>query len=239
MATPVYEYEFESEALPELEAESAHESLSESVHELNPMRKIYSDAMMEHMAHMAAEAESEQEAAEGFLPLIPLVASKLLPLAAKALPKVAKMLPNITRAVNRVTPQLTRGVGRITRSLFRNPRTRPLVRTIPSIARRTVANIARQAATGRTVSPQSAVRALAQQARTVLRNPRHRALAIRRSHSLDRSIHRASGTPVPRPFPATAYSYGSCGCSPRPRGCGCFPVRPAPSCCRRCGQLMR
>jgi hypothetical protein len=239
MATPAFEYEFESEALPELEAESAGESLGESVHELSPIRKVYPDAMMEHMAHMVAEAESEQEAAEGFLPLIPLVASKLLPLAAKALPKVARMLPQVTRAVSRVTPQLTRGVSRITRTLFRNPRTRSLVRTIPSIARRTVANIARQAATGRPVTPQAAVRALAQQARTVLRSPRHRALAIRRSHTLDRGIHRAIGTPVPRPFPATAYSYGSCGCAPRPRGCGCFPMRPASSCCRRCGHLMR
>jgi hypothetical protein len=239
MATPVYEYEFESESLPELESESVGESSHESAHEVSPIRKIYADAMMEHMAHMVAEAESEQEAAEGFLPLIPLVASKLLPLAAKALPKVAKMLPKITRVVNRVTPQLTRGVTRITRTLFRNPRTRPLVRTIPSIARRTVANIARQAATGRPVTPQAAVRTLAQQTRTVLRNPRHRALAIRRSYTLDRNIHRAIGTPAPRPVPATAYSYGSCGCAPRPRGCGCAPARPAPSCCRCCGRLMR
>jgi hypothetical protein len=239
MATPVYEYEFESGALPELEAESAGESSHESLHELNPVRKIYPDAMMEHMAHEVAEAQSEQEAAEGFLPLIPLVAAKLLPLAAKALPKVAKMLPKLIRTVNRVTPQLTRGVSRITRTLFRNPRTRPLVRTIPSIARRTVASIARQAAGGRPVTPQTAVRTLAQQTRTVLRNPRHRALAIRRSHTLDRGIHRAIGTPGPRPFPATRFSYGSCGCAPRLRPCGCAPVRPAPACCRCCGQLKR
>jgi hypothetical protein len=231
---PAYEYELESESLHELE--SAGESSHESLHELNPMRRIYPDAMMEHMAHMVAEAESEQEAAEGFLPLIPLVASKLLPLAAKALPNVAKMLPKVTRVVNRVTPQLTRGVSRITRTLFRNPRTRPLVRTIPSIARRTVANIARQAATGRPVTPQAALRALAQQTRTVLRSPRHRALALRRSRTLDRGIHRAIGTPAPRPVPATAYSYGSCGCAPRRHGCGCGA---APPCCRCCGRLMR
>lgn len=237
MATPAYEYELESESLHELE--SVGESSHESLHELNPMRRIYPDAMMEHMAHMVAEAESEQEAAEGFLPLIPLVASKLLPLAAKALPKVARMLPKITRVVNRVTPQLTRGVSRITRTLFRNPRTRPLVRTIPSIARRTVANIARQAASGRAVSPQAAIRTLAQQTRTVLRNPRHRALALRRSHTLDRGIHRAIGTPPPRPVPATAYSYGSCGCAPSSHGCGCGAPRLAPPCCHCCGRLLR
>jgi hypothetical protein len=234
MATPVYEYEFESEALPELESESAHESSHESAHELSPIRKVYADAMMEHMAHEVAEAQSEQDAAEGFLPLIPLIASKLLPLAAKALPKVAKMLPKVTRAVNRVTPQLTRGVSRITRSLFRNPRTRPLVRTIPSIARRTVANIARQAATGRSVTPQTAVRTLAQQTRKVLRSPRHRALAIRRSQVLDRHAHRIVGTPAPQVIVSVGRS--SYGCSSP--GCGCGAARPAP-CCRCCGRLMR
>ena len=233
MASPVYQYE--SESLPEFEVEAAGESSHEAAHELNPVRKVYQDAMMEHLAHEVAEAQSEQEAAEGFLPLIPLVASKLLPLAAKAIPKIARMLPKVTRAVNGVTPQLTRGVSRITRSLFRNPQTRPLVRTIPSIARRTVANIARQAATGRTVTPQSAVRTLAQQARTVLQNPRHRALAIRRSHSLDRHAHRISGTPAPGvSVPSRAPSGRRV--SPRFRGCGCARVAP---CCQCCGQLIR
>jgi len=65
MATPAFEYEFESEALPELEAESAGESLGESVHELSPIRRS-SGPMMEHMAHMVAEAESEQELRKAF-----------------------------------------------------------------------------------------------------------------------------------------------------------------------------
>ena len=189
---------------------------------------------MEHLAHEVAEAESEQEAAEGFLPLIPMIASKLLPLAAKAIPKVAKLLPKVTKAVNQVTPQLTRGVSQITRTLFRNPRTRPLVRTIPSIARRTVANIARKAATGQTVTPRTAVRTLAQQARTVLKNPRHRALAIRRSHALDRHAHKISGTPAPRV--SVDVNAASCGCG---GGCGCASRRVARPCCRCCGQLLR
>jgi hypothetical protein len=229
----VYEYE----ALPELESESIHESSHESIHELNPIRKVYPDAMMEHMAHEVAEAESEHEAAEGFLPLIPLVASKLLPLAAKALPKVAKMLPKITRTVNNVTPQLTRGVSNITRTLFRNPQTRPLVRTIPSIARRTVAQIARQAARGQAVSPHTAIRALAHQARTVLRSPRHRALALRRSQVLDRQAHRLVGTPPPGAVAATTATgttHSTCGC-----GRAQAAKRAAAPCCRLCGQLVR
>jgi len=233
MAAPVYEYEglheFEEEA-----AHEAHELSHEASHELSPVRKIYQDAFMEHLAHEVAEAESEQEAAEGFLPLIPMIASKLLPLAAKAIPKVAKLLPKVTKAVNQVTPQLTRGVSQITRALFRDPRTRPLVRTIPSIARRTVANIARKAATGQTVTPRTAVRTLAQQARTVLKNPRHRALAIRRSQALDRHAHKISGTPAPRVSVNVSAARRGCG-----GGCGCASWRVARPCCRCCGQLLR
>src|SRR5689334_7755096 len=48
----------------EFEDESAFESSYEAEDELNPMRKIYPDAMMEHLGELAAEAESEDEAAE-------------------------------------------------------------------------------------------------------------------------------------------------------------------------------
>ena len=78
MATPAYEAEMEWEGLHEFEGhpESSHEF------EISPIRKWYPDAaeaVAEHLAHMAAEAESEQEAAEGFLPLIPLLAGSFLP----------------------------------------------------------------------------------------------------------------------------------------------------------------
>ncbi len=54
------------------------------------MRKIYPDAMMEHLGELAAEAETEHEAAEHFLPLIGMAASKLLPVVAKAVAPMAK-----------------------------------------------------------------------------------------------------------------------------------------------------
>ena len=61
--------------------------------------------MMEHLAHMAAEAESEQEAAEHFLPLVGLAAKKLLPVVARAVaPALRKALPQVARAVTRVEP---------------------------------------------------------------------------------------------------------------------------------------
>lgn len=76
------EGEFELEGELELEGEF---ELEGELGEISPVRKIYADAMMEHMAHMAANAETEQEAAEHFLPLIGMEASKLLPVVGRAL----------------------------------------------------------------------------------------------------------------------------------------------------------
>src|SRR5205814_2238086 len=74
MAMPTYEHELESLHELELEGEGELETEMEGEGELelegegevSPVQKIYADAMMEHLAHMAAEAESEQEAAEHF-----------------------------------------------------------------------------------------------------------------------------------------------------------------------------
>jgi hypothetical protein len=185
------EHEFESESESEFEFE--HEGLGE----ISPVTRIYPDAMMEHLAHSAMEAESEHEAAEGFLPLIPMIASKLLPIAAKALPRLAgKVLPRVARAVSRVTPNLTRSVGQLTRTLYRNPQTRPLLRAVPSIARRAVTSIARHAAAGRPVTPRRAVRILARQNHGVLSNPRLVNRVLRRSRLIDGRYHRLAGIPA-------------------------------------------
>jgi hypothetical protein len=154
--------------IPENWRESEFES--EFEFEINPVTKVYPDAMMEHMALAAMEAESEHEAAEGFLPLIPLVASKLLPVAAKLLPKIAsKVLPNVARSITRVTPQLT--------------------------ARRAMTTIVRQAASGRPVTPQGALRVLAKTNHRMLTNPRLINSVMRRSQVMDGQAHRISGLP--------------------------------------------
>jgi hypothetical protein len=179
------EFEFEGEFEHELEGE------------ISPVTRIYPDAMMEHMALAAMEAENEQEAAEGFLPLIPLVAGKLLPLAAKMAPRIAaKVLPSVARSLSRVTPQLTRGVGNLTRTLYRNPQTRPLIRTIPSTARRAMTMIARQAAAGRPMSPRGALQVLARTNHRLLSNPRLVNSVMQRSHLMDGRAHRIAGLPA-------------------------------------------
>jgi hypothetical protein len=179
----------------ELEGEHEHELEGE----LNPVRKVYTDAMMEHMAHIAAESESEHEAAEALLPLIPMVASKLVPLAMRALPRLgARVAPRLVSRVMRVAPQLTRGIGQVTRTLHRNPRTRPLIRMLPTIARRTTAQLLRGVARGRRISPAYAVRTLAQQTARVLGSPRRCMHAWHGARRLDRRYHRANpGTPCP------------------------------------------
>ena len=189
----------EEEAAYESSFESALES-QEGEGELNPIRKIYPDAMMEHLGELAAGAETEEEAAEHFLPLIGMAASKLLPVVAKAVaPMAKKALPKIAQAVTRSTPQLTKAVGNIAKTLHRNPQTRGLLRTVPAIARRTVASIAKQAAHGRPITARSAIRTLAQQTSRVLGHPHRRRHALRRHHALERRFHGRWGRGQARP----------------------------------------
>jgi hypothetical protein len=199
---------YEVEALPEMEDEFEGEAHleDESEDELNPTRKIYPDAVMEHLGELAAEAETEDEAAEHFLPLIGMAASKLLPVVARAVaPAARKALPRIAKAVTRLTPRLTRSVGKLARTLHRNPATRSLLRAVPSIARRTVKSIARQVAHNRPINARTAVRTLARQTQRVLSHPQRRRHALRRHRNLDRRFHYRWGRGIARPH------YGAAG----------------------------
>jgi hypothetical protein len=71
-------------------SESEDEDEGEYEDEISPVRKVYADAMMEHLGELAAEAETEDEAAEHFLPLVGMAASKLLPVVAKAVAPLAR-----------------------------------------------------------------------------------------------------------------------------------------------------
>jgi hypothetical protein len=145
----------------------------------NPLRRVYPDAMMEHLGHAAAEAETEAEAEAFIGALVPLAAG----LARSAAPMIA-----------RATPQLVRGLSRVTRTLRRNPASRRLVRVLPTIVTGTTRSLARQVARGRPITAQRAVRTLAGQTAAALSNPRVRNQALRRSRALDRCYHRATRT---------------------------------------------
>ena len=171
------EYEEELEGEYELEGEWEGEYEDEAEGMANPLRRVYPDAMMEHLGHAAAEAETEAEAEAFIGALVPLAAG----LARSAAPHVA-----------RSTPQLVRGLSTVARTLRRNPTTRPLVRVLPTIASRTTHSLARHVAHGRPVTPRQAVRTLAGQTAAVLSNPRMRSQVVRRSRAMDRKYHRAT-----------------------------------------------
>jgi hypothetical protein len=147
----------------------------EAAGEINPARKIYPDAMMEHLGHVAAQTHSEAEAEA--------LAGAMIPLAGRIIPSAAP-------ALMRATPGLVCGLAGVVRGLRLNPATRPLVRVVPAIVRATAANVGRQSSSGVAVSPQSAVRTLAQQTFRVLGSPQRSAQAFRRSRTLDGLFHR-------------------------------------------------
>lgn len=200
--------------LGEGEGEEEGEFEDEYEDEVSPIRKIYPDAMMEHLGELAAEAESEDEAAEQFLPLVGMAASKLLPVVAKAVaPAAKKLLPKIARAVTKSAPHLTKTIGKVARTLHRNPQTRHLLKVVPSIARRTVGSIARQASHGRHITPRTAVHTLARQARKVLLQPHHRKHALQHHHRLEKHFHRY-GRGVARPHYGRRHGYRRYGYAP-------------------------
>jgi len=221
MAQSVCSSAYEAEILPEMEDELEDEmhledeDEGEDEDELSPIRKVYSDAVMEHLGELAAEAETEDEAAEHFLPLIGMAASKLLPVVARAIaPAARRALPKIAKAVTRLTPRLTKSVGTLARKLHRSPATRPLLRAVPSIARRTVHSIARQVAHNRPITGRTAIRTLAKQTRRVLGHHRHRHHALRRHGRLDRRLHYRLGHRIARPHYGGVAGGGAVGVHP-------------------------
>jgi hypothetical protein len=145
--------------------------------EVNPLRRVYPDALMEHLGHAAAEAHTEAEA-EAFI-------GALIPLSARLYPQIASL-------ILRAAPALIPGVAIVTRTLRRSPVTRPLIRTIPTIVRRTAASMSQQARQRRAVTPKTAVRTLASQTAQVLGTPVRTVEAWRRSRNLDRRHHMGS-----------------------------------------------
>jgi hypothetical protein len=176
---------------PEFEFEGEFEE------ELNPIRRVYPDALMEHLGHAAATAQNEAEA-EAFI-------GALIPLAARIAPRVAP-------AIMRVAPRLVRGAANVTRTLRRSPATRPLVRTLPSIVRRTAASLAQQAGRGQPVTPQSAVQALAQQTARVIGSPQQAVQAYRQSRIGDQQYHQTMSDGLPGPgMGANGAACATCG----------------------------
>ena len=128
-------------------------------------------ALMEHFAHAAAEAETE-EAADAY--------------SGALVPAAARLASRGDGAILKSAPRLIQVLTGASRLLRQTPETRPLVRTLPAALRQTVAKAARQAADGKEPSPRAVARHLARSVAGTLNDPRRSTIALCRSQALER-----------------------------------------------------
>ncbi|HEX8863119.1 MAG TPA: hypothetical protein VGC06_29295 [Actinomycetes bacterium] len=127
------------------------------------------EAMAELMAAVASQARTEAEAE-----------------AMMGAATVAVISARDRAALRRILPHLVRGTAILTRILRRRRITRPAVRAVPTIVRRTTRTLARRAAAGQPVTRQTAGRVMAAHTRRVLSNPRVCTRAIVRNQRATR-----------------------------------------------------
>ena len=102
------------------------------------------------------------------------------------------------RELRRVLPYMVRGAAALTRVLRSRPDTRPAVRVVPEIVRRTSTTLTRRSAAGRPVTRKSAARVMATQTRRVLGNRRTCARAIQTNARASQAARRSSLVPAGR-----------------------------------------
>lgn len=149
--------------------------------------------LLEHLGALAADTEDEAEA-EAFL-------GALVPLAAKLFPALVRSAPTVVR-----------GVARLGRQMRRHPAARTLVRTLPTVVRRTAMDLSRAQAAGRRVTATTATRSLARQTSAVLGSKAARERAVRRCRELDRRWRLAQRADIA--------PQGGAGTGARPTGSG-------------------
>jgi hypothetical protein len=154
---------------------------------------------------LAGEFEDEYEDEfEGELPanpaaeLMAAVASQARTDAeAEAMAGAATLLsisPAERAELRRLLPHMVRGTAILTRVLRSRRSTRPAVRVVPTIVRRSAHSLAQQAASGRPVTKKTAAKVMATQTRRVLGSPRTCAPAM----------NTTAGAPGAAPGPAPA-----------------------------------
>lgn len=127
--------------------------------------------LMEYLGRAATETESEAEAAAFIGALIP-IADRI----------ISSTKPVLTRN----SPALMRGLVAATQALRRNPDTRPLVRTIPTIVRRTAASMNQQLQQGMPANQKTALLSLARQTQALLSSPQQSIQTLKRSQAAAR-----------------------------------------------------
>ena len=172
-----FEYEMEGEFEGEYEAELEAEMEAMTSHQ----------ATAEFMAAVAASAQSEAEAE-----------------AMAGAATVASIRGEDLATLRRVLPSMVEGTAVLTRVLRRRRSTRPAVRAVPTIVRRTASTLVRRAAAGQPVTRRTAARVMAQQTRTVLSRPNICGSALQRNVKATRAVARNTARPsrpstIPRP----------------------------------------
>ncbi len=168
-----FELEGELELEGEGELEGEMESESEMAHEIIGHEQTQHEALAELMAESASQEQHEGEA-EAMM-------------GAAAMTAIG---PADRRALRRILPHLMRGVAILTRILRRRRATRPAVRAIPTIVRRTVKTLKKRAAAGKPVTRRAVARAAASQVRKVLGSPKACTAAIARNMKSSRNLKR-------------------------------------------------
>jgi hypothetical protein len=195
------EFEFEGEFEGELEEE--YEGEEEGEEFLGTIARGIG-GLLGGQGEFEEEYEGEEEAApatraEGLGELMAAVASQARTEAeAEAMIGAATVtvISARDRAILRsVLPHMVRGAAVLTRILRRRRDTRPVVRAVPTIVRRTSRTLVRQAAAGQPVTRRAAARVMAAQTGRVLSSPRICTRAIVRNQ---RGTRLAA-----RPTPAT------------------------------------
>lgn len=160
-----FEDEFAGEGEIEGEAEMVHEI---AAHELTHNQAV-AEMMAEAASHEAHEGEAE---------------------AMVGAAAVTVISPKDRRALRKILPHMVRGTAILTRILRKRRATRPAVRVVPTIVRRAVKDLKRQAAKGIPVTRKRAAVAAAKQVRKVLGSPKACAAAIARNMKVSRAYKR-------------------------------------------------
>ncbi|MGE2736323.1 hypothetical protein [Mycolicibacterium vaccae] len=167
-ASSLLEGEFEDEFEDEYEDEYEDEFVANLP--VNPAAEL--------MAAVASQARSDAEA--------------------DAMSGAATLLaisPADRRELRTVLPYMVRGTAVLTKVLRSRPETRPAVRVVPEIVRRSSATLARRGSAGQSVNRRTAARVMARQTRRVLGNPRTCSRAIQTNARASQAARRRTTSP--------------------------------------------
>jgi len=167
---------FVSQALPESEFESEYEYEFEGEGEAEfeavmegPLTE--QQGLGELMAAIASKAATDTEAEAQIGGAVAISLS-----------------PRDRDTLKAVIPSLTRGAAILTRILRRQQATRPVVRVIPTIVKRTAVSLKKQAAAGQPVTKKTAARTMAKQTKKVLSSTPICARAVQRNVKATRAV---------------------------------------------------